>query len=62
MATSKNHAPWHIIPADVKWFSRLAVSEVIIKNLTKLKPVYPRLNSKQMEELKTAKKILLSEK
>jgi PPK2 family polyphosphate:nucleotide phosphotransferase len=61
-ATSQTHAPWYIIPADVKWFARLVVSEVIIRQLRKLKPEYPELDKKQMEELKLAKDILLKEK
>ena len=32
-ATSKKHAPWYVIPADKKWFMRLAVSEIIVKEI-----------------------------
>ena len=32
-ATSTDTAPWYIIPADKKWFTRLAVSEIIVKKL-----------------------------
>lgn len=59
--TSKKHAPWYIIPADKKWFMRLAVSEIIVKEMKKLKPDYPKLSTEQLSELEQAKKILLNE-
>jgi polyphosphate kinase 2 (PPK2 family) len=58
-ATSKRHAPWYVIPADKKWFMRLAVSEIIVKEMKKLKPEFPKLNKKQLDELDEARKILL---
>lgn len=61
-STSKSHAPWYIIPADKKWFARLAVSQILVETMTGLKPEFPRMQKKQLEELKDAKKILLSEK
>ena len=60
--TSKIHAPWFIIPADKKWFSRLAVSEIIVDELDKLHPEYPKLNADQLAGLKRAKELLLKEK
>jgi PPK2 family polyphosphate:nucleotide phosphotransferase len=39
--TSTEAAPWYIIPSDKKWFTRLAVSEVIVKKLASMKPSYP---------------------
>jgi PPK2 family polyphosphate:nucleotide phosphotransferase len=60
-ATSKKHALWYIIPADKKWFMRLAVSEIIVKEMKKLKPDFPKLNDDQLSELEKAKEILLTE-
>lgn len=60
-ATSKKHAPWFIIPADKKWFARLAVSEIIVKELKKLKPTYPELKPDQKDALLKAKENLLKE-
>ena len=57
-ATSKKHAPWFIIPADKKWFSRLAVSDIIISAMEKIDPKYPALSGKQLEDLKGAKQKL----
>ena len=60
-ATSKKHAPWYIIPADKKWFMRLAVSEIIVKEMKKLKPEFPKLNKEQLSDLDAARKILMNE-
>ena len=54
-ATSKKHAPWFIIPADHKWFMRLAVSEVIVETMSKLSIDYPKLKKDQLANLKTCK-------
>ena len=50
-ATSTKLAPWHIIPADNKWFARLVISEVINDTLESLKMEYPKLNEEQMQNL-----------
>ena len=60
-ATSKKHAPWYVIPADRKWFMRLAVSEILVKEMKKLKPEFPKLNNKQLSDLDEARKILMNE-
>jgi PPK2 family polyphosphate:nucleotide phosphotransferase len=61
-ATSKKEAPWFIVPADKKWFTRLAVSEILVNTLEKLKPEFPKLNKTQWKDLKRAKAFLLNEK
>jgi len=61
-ATSKHYAPWFIIPADKKWFARLLVSEIIVDQLNKLNPEYPKLNQEQLSELNKAKEILAADK
>ena len=60
-ATSKKHAPWFIIPADVKWFARLSVSSIIIDTMEKLNLQYPKLNKQQLEDLKICKEKLEKE-
>ncbi len=59
--TSKKHAPWYIIPADNKWFSRIAISNVIINSLEKLDLKIPELSEKEYKMLDTYKKQLNSE-
>lgn len=61
-ATTTNYAPWYIIPADKKWFARLAISEVIVQTLNRLKPEYPKLSKDQIAELHKSREDLLNEK
>lgn len=60
-ATSTENAPWYVIPADKKWFTRLAVSEVIVKKLESLDLHYPVVSDKHKAELAEAKSMLESE-
>jgi len=60
-ATSTERSPWYIIPADKKWFTRLAVSETIVKKLESLDLKYPEVTDAQRSELSEAKKILEDE-
>ena len=39
--TSTDHAPWHVVPCDRKWFSRLAITELLIEALEKLELTWP---------------------
>lgn len=60
-ATSTNNAPWYIIPADKKWFTRLAVSEIIVKKMESLNLHYPIVTEQHKAELLEAKKLLEAE-
>lgn len=60
-ATSTEKCPWYIIPADKKWFTRLVVSEIIVKKLESLDLKYPTLSEEHKAELAEAKKQLESE-
>lgn len=60
-ATSTKNAPWYVIPADKKWFMRLAVSEIIVEKLKAMKPQFPVVSDEHKAELAEAKKALLSE-
>ncbi|MCY7377631.1 MAG: polyphosphate kinase 2 family protein [Pyrinomonadaceae bacterium] len=59
--TSTKNAPWHIIPADKKWFTRVAVSEIIIKKMESLDLQYPTISEAQRQSLLEAKEILENE-
>lgn len=61
-ATSKDYAPWYVIPADKKWFTRLVVSEIIVETLEKLNLDYPKVSDEWLTELNKCKEILLKEK
>lgn len=60
-ATSTKNAPWYIIPADKKWFTRLAVSEVIVQTLESLDLHYPVITDEQRTALEESKAALESE-
>lgn len=60
-ATSTKSAPWYVIPADKKWFTRLAVSEIIVKKLESMKLNYPTVTEQHKIELAEAKKMLEGE-
>jgi PPK2 family polyphosphate:nucleotide phosphotransferase len=60
--TSKNHAPWYVIPADKKWFARLAALQIIINALEEMNLQYPELPKEEKEALDEAKKQLEEEK
>ena len=60
-ATSTESAPWYVIPADKKWFTRLAVSEVIVKKLESMDLKYPTVSEAKKAELLEAKKLLEAE-
>ncbi len=59
--TSTKNAPWYIVPADSKWFTRLAVSEIIIKKLESLDLHYPKVTKEHRASLLEAKKMLEAE-
>ena len=56
--TSTEWAPWYVIPADHKWYARIATAAVIVDTLIGLDPRYPTLDDAQKEELAKARKDL----
>ncbi len=59
--TSTAWAPWHIIPADNKWFMRAVVASIITETMEGLTLDYPMLSAAQKKELAAAKRELMSE-
>jgi PPK2 family polyphosphate:nucleotide phosphotransferase len=59
--TSTTHAPWYIIPADRKWFTRLVVAEIICNKLQELNLQYPTVSAEHKQQLLQAKQKLLAE-
>jgi PPK2 family polyphosphate:nucleotide phosphotransferase len=59
--TSSAAAPWYVVPADHKWFTRLGVASVIAARLEELKPTYPSLTEEQRRELAEAHTLLQAE-
>ena len=59
--TSTKWAPWYIIPADHKWFTHVAVADIIISKLKSLNLKYPTASKDPMKELQVAREVLESE-
>ncbi len=59
--TATPHAPWYVVPADQKWFTRMVVSSVIIDTLESLKLAFPKVDATKQKELDSARKLLLTE-
>jgi PPK2 family polyphosphate:nucleotide phosphotransferase len=57
-ATTSEEAPWHVIPADHKWFTRLAVADVIVETLEGLDLHFPEVSEAQRQELQRARALL----
>lgn len=60
--TSTPEAPWYVIPADKKWFTRLAVAGALVDALEGLKLAYPKVEGAALAELEKAKAALKAEK
>ena len=57
-ATSTEHAPWYVVPADDKENARVIVSQIVLDALTELKMAYPKTASKRRRELESIRKLL----
>jgi len=59
--TASKHAPWYVVPADNKWFTRLVVASAIVTNLKSLDLDYPTLNEEELQQLAEAKQALATD-
>ena len=57
--TATEHAPWYVVPANKKWFTRLVVASAIVHRLSALDLSYPQLGKDELQNLKAAKQALL---
>ena len=60
--TSTRDAPWYVVPADHKWFTRLVVASVIVETLEGLGLEFPQVDAAKRKELKAARRALRLEK
>ena len=60
--TATKHAPWYVIPADNKWFTRLAVAAAIIDALSRLDLSFPDVEKAKKKELQAVRDSLLAQK
>jgi hypothetical protein len=61
-ATASKRAPWYVVPADNKWFTRLLVAAAIVEAMEKLDLAYPTIDAEKNKELRTARAVLSREK
>jgi len=57
--TATKHAPWYVLPADNKWFTRVIVGAAVVDTLADLDLAYPKVGEDKLKELATAKSKLL---
>ena len=59
--TATEAAPWHVVPADHKWFARVVIGSTIVSALEKLELKYPKVDPASLAEFKQVRKALLAE-
>ena len=59
--TSTDVAPWYVVPADHKWFTRLAVAAILWQRMADLGLAFPRVSAAQKKELQEVRRLLLAE-
>jgi PPK2 family polyphosphate:nucleotide phosphotransferase len=61
-ATATKNAPWFVVPADHKWFTRLVVAAVVVDALESLDLRFPKVDARQRAELRAARRLLERER
>lgn len=59
--TASKHAPWYVVPADRKWFSRLVIAAAIVEKLNTLDLEYPSLGKEELKQLEAAREALMGD-
>jgi len=59
--TSTRSAPWHVVPADYKWFARVVIGSTIVSALDRLDLHFPRVDKAERSEFKQVREALLAE-
>ena len=60
--TAAEHAPWYVVPADHKWYTRLVVASAIIDTLKGLDPKFPEVGAEKKAELEKARAVLAEQR
>jgi PPK2 family polyphosphate:nucleotide phosphotransferase len=60
--TATKRSPWHVVPADNKWFTRIVVAAAVVEALSSLRLKYPKVDKEKLAELARVRKALLAEK
>ncbi|MEP7118044.1 MAG: polyphosphate kinase 2 family protein [Acidobacteriota bacterium] len=59
--TATPFAPWYVVPADHKWFTRLVVAAAVIEAIESVRPTFPTVDAKALQQLHVAQAALESE-
>jgi PPK2 family polyphosphate:nucleotide phosphotransferase len=59
--TASQEAPWYVVPADNKWFTRIVVAAAVIETLDSLNLGYPKVTEEKLSDLSAAKQMLMRE-
>ncbi len=59
--TSTEHAPWYVVPADNKWFTRLAVAAILWQTMADLNLEFPKVTEAKKKELQEVRRLLIAE-
>jgi len=60
--TATEDAPWYVVPADNKWFTRVVVAAAVVSTMGSLDLRYPKVSEAERKELLAAKRALLAAK
>ena len=60
--TSTEFAPWYVIPSDHKWYTRVAVGDILVQTLRSLDLEYPSVTKEKKREIQKSKRLLEKEK
>jgi len=59
--TATEHAPWYVVPADNKWFTRLAVAAAIVAGIERLDLAFPKVDAAKRKDFAEARELLLKD-
>lgn len=60
-STARDHAPWHVVPANNKWYARMVISSVLTETLERLDPQYPTVSDEERQRMQAARDVLARE-
>jgi PPK2 family polyphosphate:nucleotide phosphotransferase len=59
--TARRHAPWHVVPADNKWYARMVISSVLSEALAAIDPQFPSVTKEERTRMQQARETLARE-
>jgi len=59
--TAREHAPWHVVPSDNKWFARMVIAATIVEALERIDPKFPEVSDEAIKRMQEDRKLLKKE-